>query len=479
MSELNKLTITEARAKLDAGEISSVDLTVDCLQAIRSLNEATNAYLEVWEDHAMDEARASDSRRAEKSVLGSLDGIPLALKDNLLVQGRKVTAASRILEGYIAPTDATVIQKLKHQGAVFLGRTNMDEFAMGGSTETSAYGPTHHHKDPERVPGGTSGGSAVAAAADMCIGAIGSDTGGSIRQPASFCGIVGLKPTYGRVSRSGLIAMTSSFDQIGPMVKSVDDAALILEVIQGKDVMDQTTSGADSFRAQGLGDRVQGMKIGLPRQAWRKEGMSTDVYDSVSAAIEKMKSLGAEVTDVDLPYADEALAVYYVLMPCEVSANMSRFDGMRYGVRAQAGTLLETYLESRGQGLGREVRRRILLGTYALSKGYYDAYYRQAKKVQRLIQNAYASAFMQVDMLLTPTAPSTAFKIGEKISDPLAMYLEDIFTVGVNVAGLPAISVPCGEDGNGLPIGMQLIGRSFDEASILSAAKVYEGAREA
>lgn len=477
MEALNTLTIAEARKKLDAGEITSVDLTQACLDAIKKTDHTTKAFLEVWEDQAMEEARASDERRKSNIVLGTLDGIPIALKDNMLVQGRKVTAASKVLDGYIATNDSTVVKKLKAQGAVFVGRTNMDEFAMGGSTENSAYQITHNPKDPERVPGGSSGGSAVAVAANMCIAALGSDTGGSIRQPASFCGVVGLKPTYGRVSRSGLIAMASSLDQIGPFAKTAEDAALLLEVIQGKDILDQTTADAEAFRPAMIeGRSLKGLRVGLPKQAWG-EGMSDEVRASVTAAVEQLKSLGAEIIDVDLPYADEALAVYYVLMPCEVSANMSRFDGIRYGFRAPANNLLDTYLQSRGEGIGREVRRRILLGTYALSKGYYDAYYRKAKKVQKLIQNAYATAFTHVDVLLTPTAPTTAFKIGEKIGDPLAMYLEDIFTVGVNVAGLPAVSVPCGEDTKGLPIGMQLIGRAWDEAGILGIAKTYEAQR--
>jgi aspartyl-tRNA(Asn)/glutamyl-tRNA(Gln) amidotransferase subunit A len=472
MKPLNELTITEARAKLDAGDISSVQLTQACLDAIKKTDATTCAYLEVWHDQALEEAKRSDDRRAKGEVLGALDGIPLALKDNMLVQGRKVTAASKVLEGYIATNDCSVVLRLKDQGAVFLGRTNMDEFAMGSSTENSAYGITHHPKDPERVPGGSSGGSAVAVAAHLCLGALGSDTGGSIRQPASFCGVVGLKPTYGRVSRSGLIAMASSLDQIGPLAKSVDDAVVLLEAIQGKDVLDQTTADVEPFTMKEAKTSLKGMKIGLPKQAWG-DGMSNGVREQVTAAVETLKSLGAEIVEVDLPYADEALAVYYVLMPCEVSANLSRFDGIRYGQRAPAGNLLETYLATRATGLGREARRRVLLGTYALSKGYYDAYYRKAKKVQKLIQNAYADAFMHVDALLTPTAPTTAFKIGEKIGDPLAMYLEDIFTVGVNVAGLPAVSIPCGES-EGLPVGMHLTGRMFDEATILNIGKAFE-----
>jgi aspartyl-tRNA(Asn)/glutamyl-tRNA(Gln) amidotransferase subunit A len=470
---LNQLTIAEARSMLDAGKISSVELTQSCLAEIRSRNGALNAYLEVFEEDAIGEAKRSDELRAAGSTRGILDGIPLAIKDNITIQGKHVTAGSKILEGYVGVADATVTRKLKGQGAVLLGRTNMDEFAMGSSTEHSAYGPTKHPRDPERVPGGSSGGSAVAVAADLCSAALGSDTGGSIRQPAAFCGVVGLKPTYGRVSRSGLIAMASSLDQIGPMTKTVEDAALLLQAIQGEDPADQTTSPEKPF-VPNWQEKLPGMRIGLPREAWG-EGMDQGVHDRVTDAVKTLESLGASIVEVDLPYVDEALAAYYVIMPCEVSANLSRFDGMRYGRREPGLPLLETYTQSRAQGLGPEVRRRIMLGTYALSRGYYDAYYLQAKKMQTLIRRAYDAAFREVDVLVTPTAPTTAFKIGEKTKDPLAMYLEDIFTVGVNVAGLPAVSVRCGTS-EGLPVGMHLTGRAFDEATLLGVARAYEEA---
>ncbi len=468
---LNELTITEARSQLDAGEISSLDLTQACLSEIRSLNGALNAFLEVFEEDALAAARASDERRARGERLGVLDGIPLAMKDNILFQGHKATAGSKMLATHVAASDATVIRMLKEQGAVILGRTNMDEFAMGSSTEHSAYGPTHHQRDPERVPGGSSGGSAVAVAAHFCLGALGSDTGGSIRQPAAFCGVVGLKPTYGRVSRSGLIAMASSLDQIGPMTKTVEDAALLLQAIQGQDPLDQTTSDEPVFVPEWK-ERLAGLRIGLPRQAWG-EGMSDGVRENVTNAVKVLESMGATITEVDLPYVDEALAVYYVLMPCEVSANLARFDGMRYGLRKENLPLFETYTQSRAEGFGPEVRRRIMLGSYALSRGYYDAYYVKAKRVQTLIRRAYEAALHEVDILLTPTAPTVAFKIGEKTADPLAMYLEDIFTVGVNVAGLPAISVPCGLS-EGLPVGVHLTGRPFDEATVLAVARAFE-----
>ena len=468
---LNELTIAEARSMLDAGDVSSVEITKACLAEAQSLNGALNAYLETFDESALDSARMSDERRAAKERLGLLDGIPLAMKDNILIQGKHATAGSNILAGYVAPYDATVTTKLKSEGSVFLGRANMDEFAMGSSTEKSAYGPTRHHLDNERVPGGSSGGSAVAVSANMSLASLGSDTGGSIRQPAAFCGIVGLKPTYGRVSRSGLIAMASSLDQIGPLTKTVEDAALMLQAIQGQDKMDQTTSNAPAF-VPAWKENLTGVRVGLPRQAWG-EGMDQGVRDRVTEAVKKLEELGATIVEVDLPYVDEALAVYYVLMPCEVSANLSRFDGIRFGRREPGLGLHETYTRSRAEGLGAEVRRRIMLGTYALSRGYYEAYYLQAKKVQTLIRRAYDAAFREVDVLLTPTAPTTAFKLGEKTKDPLAMYLEDIFTVGSNVAGLPAISVPCGHS-DGLPVGLHLTGRSFDEATLLAIARVYE-----
>lgn len=466
--------IAKSKAALDAKDITSVELTQTFLKETKSLNGAFNAYVEIFEESALAEAAAADARRAQGIVRGVLDGIPLAMKDNILIRGRASTAGSRILSGHIAASDATITSKLKEQGVVFLGRTNMDEFAMGSSTEHSAYGPTKHPRDLDRVPGGSSGGSAVAVAANFCAAALGSDTGGSIRQPAAFCGIVGLKPTYGRVSRSGLMAMASSLDQIGPMTKTVEDAALLFEAIQGQDTKDQTTADEKPFSPAWRKD-LTGIRIGLPRQAWG-EGMSAEVRTTVLAAVEQCKSLGATIVEVDLPYADEALAVYYVLMPCEVSTNLSRFDGMRFGRRAPGLSLADTYTHSRAQGFGSEARRRILLGTFALSRGYYDAYYVKAKKVQSLIRKGYEVAFRDVDLLLTPTAPTTAFKIGEKATDPLSMYLEDLFTVGVNVAGLPAVSVPVG-DVLGLPVGMQLIGRHFDEATVLAAARVYEQRR--
>ncbi|MBM3204587.1 Asp-tRNA(Asn)/Glu-tRNA(Gln) amidotransferase subunit GatA [Candidatus Uhrbacteria bacterium] len=466
-------TITSSAEALEKGEMTSQELTHAYLGQIRGLNGSLNAYISVFDEQAMEQAKASDTRRASGQTLGPLDGVPIAIKDNILVQGTRTTAGSKILEQYIAVHDATVIRKLKAAGAVILGKTNLDEFAMGSSTERSAYGPTKNPHDVERIPGGTSGGSACAVAADMCVAALGSDTGGSIRQPAAMCGVVGLKPTYGRVSRSGLIAHASSFDQIGPLTKTVEDAGIVLEAMMGSDPRDQTTVDAPPLQ-RGNAKGLQGVTIGLPKEAWGA-GMMDGVRQDVMEGVEVLKSLGAEVKEVSLPYTDEALAVYYVLGPCEISANLSRFDGIRYGTRVEGNNLIETYLHSRGQGLGEEVRRRIMLGTYALSKGYYDAYYRQANKVRTLIRRAYQDAFKEVDVLLTPTAPSTAWKIGEKISDPLMMYLEDVFTVGINVAGVPAISVPCGSH-EGLPVGMQLIGNLFEEGTLLDIASAFEKA---
>ncbi len=468
----NELTITEAGKMLDNGELTSRALTEACLTQIQSLDGALHAFLEVYADEALAQADRSDARREEGNVLGPLDGIPMALKDNIMVQNKRCTAGSKMLATYNAAYDATVTKKLTDAGAVILGKTNLDEFAMGSSTEHSAFGPTKNPRNPECVPGGSSGGSTVAVAANMCLGALGSDTGGSIRQPAAFCGITGLKPTYGRVSRSGLIAMASSFDQIGPLAKSAEDAALILSVIQGRDNADQTTANVEPFVADWK-DNVKGLKIGLPRQAWAVKGIEPEVREATEKSLKLLESMGAELVEIDLPYVDEALAVYYVLMPCEVSANLSRFDGIRFGARKQNLPLFETYAESRAENLGSEVKRRILIGTFSLSSGYIDAYYVHAKKVQTLIRQGYNEAFKSVDLIATPTAPTTAFKLGAKLNDPLSMYLEDIFTVSVNVAGLPAISIPCDTNG-GMPVGLQFMAPWFEEAKLLSTAKTLQ-----
>lgn len=456
---------------LEQGEVSAWEITQACLDQIEARDDDVHAFLEVYADEALAAAQKSDERRKAGETLGVLDGIPLAIKDNLLVQGKKCTAGSKVLENYTAAYTATAVQKLLDQGAIILGKTNMDEFAMGSSTEHSAFGPTKNPRHLECVPGGSSGGSAAAVAAHMCLAALGTDTGGSIRQPASFCGTFGLKPTYGRVSRYGLIAMASSLDQIGPITQDAEDAGLLLSLMQGSDTKDQTTAAAVDFEPAWKKD-LKSVRVGLPKEAWGA-GIDDAVRERVQAAVQGLKKLGAEIKEVELPYADEALAVYYVIMPCEVSANLARFDGMRYGRRQAAATLFETYAKTRSQGLGAEVRRRILLGTFALSRGYYDAYYLQAKKVQSLIRRGYEEAFREVDVLLTPTTPTPAFKLGEKTGDPLTMYLSDIFTVGANVAGVPAISMPCGVVGS-LPVGLHLIGKWFKEDELLAVAKLYE-----
>lgn len=465
-------TIRSVSEALSARKISSKELTDEYLARAQSKNDDLNAYLTITSDEARAAAMASDERRSRGESLSALDGVPIAIKDNILTKGIRTTGGSAILSNYVAPYDATVIARLREAGAVLIGKTNLDEFAMGGSTEYSAYGPTKHPTDSTRVPGGSSGGSAAAVAADLCVAALGSDTGGSIRQPASFCGIVGFKPTYGRVSRYGAIAMASSFDQIGPMTKTVEDTTRLFEIIQGHDAHDQTTRSTQPLTF----DPDQGLdpiKIGLPKQAWSVDGIHPGVRSALEEAMKRYERLGVEFVEVDIPYVDEALAVYYVLMPCEVSANMARFDGIRYGNRAPSERLLDVYLDSRTKGLGEEVRRRILIGAYALSKGYYDAYYVKARQVQSEIRRAYAEAFKHVDLLLTPTTPSTAFKLGEKLADPLAMYLEDVFTVSSNVAGLPALSLPCGES-EGLPVGMQLIGPEMGDDLVLTAAHAFE-----
>ncbi len=471
---LSGWTIRELSDALAKGEASSVDVTQSYLNEIKSRGPQLNAVLSVLEDAAESAARASDERRARGETVGVLDGVPIALKDNMCLEGSRTTAASRLLEEYRAPYTATALKHLQDAGMVFLAKTNMDEFAMGSSSEHSAFGPVKHPLDETRVPGGSSGGSAAVVAADLAPAALGSDTGGSIRQPAAFCGIVGFKPTYGMVSRYGLMAMASSFDQIGPMTKTVEDAALLFESLRGPDAHDQTTSAREPSKFV-KNASLKGVRIGLPRQAWSAEGIQPAVRFATEQAVEAMKSLGADVKEVELPYVDEALAAYYVLVPAEISANLARLDGIRFGARKTGETLLDMYEASRGKGFGDEVKRRMLLGTYVLSKGYVDAYYRKARKVRQMIATAYDRLLQDVDMLVTPTTPGVAFKIGEKLNDPMAMYLEDIFTVSINVAGVPAISVPCGrEERTGLPIGIQLIGRRFDDGRLLSWAHAYE-----
>lgn len=459
-------TIGSVREGIKNGDFSAESLRAEYVSKITGRNPELHAYLSIFDK----------SDFSDKKSDSPLAGIPCAIKDNMLIEGTITTAGSKILENYTAAYDATVISKLKNAGVTFLGKTNLDEFAMGSSTENSAYGPTKHPLDPTRVAGGSSGGSAAAVAADLAVFALGSDTGGSIRQPAALCGVVGLKPSYGRVSRHGLIAMASSLDQIGPLTKTVEDAAIVLNAIAGHDKFDSTTVPQEvpDFTA-GLKGDIKGLRVGVPKEYFG-EGLLAEVREKVEEGIQALKKRGAEIIDISLPYSEYALAAYYIVMPCEVSANLARLDGIRYGhSTSNAENLLEVYTKSRAEGFGPEPRRRIMLGAYALSSGYYDAYYLRAQKVRALIRRDFEEAFKNVDVIVGPTSPTTAFKIGDKSSDPLSMYLADIYTVAINLAGVPAISVPCGlgKESN-LPVGFQIIGKMFDEATILRTAYALE-----
>jgi aspartyl-tRNA(Asn)/glutamyl-tRNA(Gln) amidotransferase subunit A len=430
--------------------------------------------LAVFEEQALERAREVD-RRISAGAAGSLAGMVLAVKDSICVRDAPCTGASRILKDFVPPYSATAVDRLLAQDAVLIGKTNLDEFAMGSSGENSAFGAVRNPLDDSRVPGGSSAGSCVSVAAGMAHAALGTDTGGSIRQPASFCGIVGLKPTYGRVSRYGLVALASSFDQIGPFASTVSDAAVVLGVIAGHDPRDSTSAAVPvpDYAAALTGD-VRGLRVGLPREAF-PEGLSEDVRTAVRHAADRFRDAGATVTDVSLPHSEYTISAYYVLMTAEASSNLARYDGVRYGSRASGvRNLKDMYLRSRSEGFGPEVKRRIMLGTYVLSAGYYDAYYRKAQKVRRLIQNDFHNAFRLVDLLLLPTTPTTAFRLGEKVNDPLQMYLSDVYTVSANLAGVPAVSVPAGTGAFGLPVGVQLIGRHFDEGTLLRAADFLE-----
>lgn len=472
--ELNRLNIQEARLKLDSGEITARELTEACLEQIAATNERLNAVLTLCTENARAEADEADKRLKAGERLPLL-GIPYLCKDNIMAKGIRVTAASKILEDYIAPYDATVIKKLKEAGAILLGKTNLDEFAHGASTENSAYGVTHNPWDLDRVPGGSSGGSGAAVAADLCLFALGSDTGGSIRCPAAFCGIVGYKSAYGAVSRSGLLSMTSSTDVIGPLTKTVADAAIVYNVIAGFDSLDATTYQGE--RKIELSNDVKGLKIGLPREYFA-EGLDPKIKESIDKAKEELEKAGATFGEVSLPYTDYGIPVYYILTPSEVSSNLARFDGIAWGFKAQeAKDLQDFYKKSRGQGFGPEAKRRIMLGTFALSAGYFDAYYKKAQAVRTLICQDFEKAFKDFDLLLTPTAPHPAFKIGEKGSDPLEMYLEDIYVTGASLAGLQAISIPTGlmeKDGVMLPMAGQLIAPRNLENKLFKAAMLLE-----
>jgi aspartyl-tRNA(Asn)/glutamyl-tRNA(Gln) amidotransferase subunit A len=477
MSQLADLTLWEAREALARGECSSVELVAALASRIRKVDPKIQAYLEVNEEAALEMARRADAARAAGRN-GPLLGIPLAVKDILNVTGWPCTCGSRILKGYRALYDATAVARLREAGAVFLGRTNMDEFAMGSSTENSAYLITRNPWAPDRVPGGSSGGSAAAVAAREALAALGTDTGGSIRQPASFCGCVGLKPTYGRVSRYGLVAYASSLDQIGPITRDVRDAALLLMVLSGYDPRDSTSLAApvpDYMAA--LKPDLKGVRLGVP-QEYFVSGMNPDVEAAVRHAMVRCKELGAEICDVRLPHTKYAVAAYYLIATAEASANLARYDGVRYGARVEGADPIEMYGRTRAAGFGLEVKRRILLGTYALSSGYYEAYYLRAQKVRTLIRRDFEQAFQKCDAILAPVAPTPAYGIGEKVSDPLQMYLGDIFTVPANLAGICGISVPCGFSDEGLPIGLQILGPALGEETILRAAYAYEQATE-
>jgi aspartyl-tRNA(Asn)/glutamyl-tRNA(Gln) amidotransferase subunit A len=448
------------------------------LEKVARLDPGLHSFLHLAADDARREARAWDERYARNgAALPPLAGVPVALKDNLCVRGMPTTAGSRILAGWRPPYDATVVTRLREAGAIVIGKTNLDEFAMGSSTENSAYGPTRNPWDRARVPGGSSGGSAAAVAAGLVPLALGSDTGGSIRQPAGFCGVVGLKPTYGRVSRYGLIAFASSLDQIGPLTRSVADAALLLAVLAGRDPRDATTADTPAADvARGLEDGIRGLRIGVPREAFG-EGLHPDVRAAVMDAAAALERDGATLVDVGLPSIAYALPTYYLIATSEASANLARYDGVQYGLRVASGDLYGMYTETRGRGFGAEVKRRIMLGTYALSAGFYEGFFLKAQRVRTLIRRDFEAALSSADVLLMPTSPTTAFRLGEKTDDPLQMYLADVYTIPVNLAGLPAVSVPCGMAA-GLPIGLQVIGRAFDEPTVLRVASAYERATD-
>jgi aspartyl-tRNA(Asn)/glutamyl-tRNA(Gln) amidotransferase subunit A len=489
---MSSLTVKQISQGLKNGSFSSVELTKDYLETANK-NKDLNSYITLLDRLALEQAQKSDSRRKAGKTLSELDGVPLAIKDNIMISGYRTTAGSKILEDFTTPYDASVIERLKDAGVIFLGKTNMDEFAMGSSTETSYFGPTKNPHDPTRVPGGSSGGSAAAVAAHLAPAALGSDTGGSIRQPASLCGVVGLKPTYGRVSRYGLIAMASSLDQIGPFGQTVEDTAILLNHIVGQDKMDSTSlpKTAEDF-TDFLDKGVKGLKIAYLKTKPEKDDGTFKIFHETA---EKLKKQGAEVQEVDLDkLLDLALACYYIIVPAEVSSNMARYDGIKYGYsvihdsKFKIHSLLEVYLKSRAEGLGAEVKRRIILGTYVLSSGYYDAYYKSAQKARDWIKGEFAKIFEKYDVILTPTSPTVAFKLKEKLADPLTMYLSDIFTVPINIASLPAVSVPggkvgppggppwlgeTGEAGN-LPVGIQVIGRELDEGKILQVGAEIE-----
>lgn len=470
--DIEKLTITKAHQHLVKGDFLALDLAQAYLDKIAEKNQDLNAYLEIYDD-VIAQAKHADSLFAQKKAT-LLTGIPIAVKDNILIKGKMASASSKMLENYRATYDATAISKLKEQGVVFLGRTNMDEFAMGSSTESSAYGPSKNPHDISRVPGGSSGGSASAVSGDIALVSLGSDTGGSIRQPASFCGVVGLKPTYGAVSRHGLMAMGSSLDVIGPITKTVTDTEIVFDALKGSDILDSTTFKGGTYAIKTKKKYV----VGIPKDLLTQKGLHGDVVSNFKDTLERIKKLGHEIREIDMPDMSQALAVYYILMPAEVSSNLARFDGVKYGLHKEGNNLLEDYLITRKEGFGKEVRRRILLGTYVLSTGYYDAYYNKAIALKEDMTERFKTLFTEVDVVLTPTTPTPAFKIGEKTNDPLEMYLADIFTVTANIVGVPALSVPSGfgtVEGKKLPLGVQFMAVHGGENVLFDIGKQFLG----
>ena len=473
--EITELTVHELKEKLVKKEITVQEVTKAYVDRINDKEKDVGAFVTTLCDEALEEAKSIQEKIDVGEIKGELAGIPIGIKDNMCTKGIKTTCSSKMLENFVSPYDATVVEKLKEQHMIDLGKLNMDEFAMGASTEYSAFHVTRNPWNLNTVPGGSSGGSAAAVAANLVPWALGSDTGGSIRQPAAFCGVVGLKPTYGLVSRYGLVAFASSLDQIGPITKDVEDAAMLLNVIAGHDERDTTSENREKIDyTKCLKNDVKGLKIGVPKEFFG-EGINEEVKAKLKEAIEKYKEMGAEVEEFSLDIANYALATYYIIACAEASSNLGRFDGIRYGYRTENFTnLKEIYKNSRSEGFGDEVKRRIILGTYVLSSGYYDAYYKKAQKVRTVIKQEFEKLFEKFDMLLTPTSPTVAYKIGTKSNNPLEMYLADLCTVSVNIAGLPGISIPCGVDSQGMPIGLQLIGKPFDEESIIQAAYTYE-----
>jgi aspartyl-tRNA(Asn)/glutamyl-tRNA(Gln) amidotransferase subunit A len=472
---LFEMTVHELHELLKQKKVSSLEITNDYLKRIKNTDDSIKSFITVTKEEAISQAKEADEIIRSGDDFDFLTGIPIGIKDLISTAGIRTTCGSKILENYIPPYDATVIRKLKEKHPVIIGKLNMDEFAMGSSTETSYYGNTKNPWDIERIPGGSSGGSASSVSARQCSASLGSDTGGSIRQPAACCGVVGFKPTYGRVSRFGLIAFASSLDQIGPLTKDVEDCAIMLNAICGNDPADSTSTKKDvpDFTKDLVND-VKGMKVGIPKEYFI-EGIDSEVSSAVNDSIELFKKLGATIVDISLPHTKYAVSVYYIIATAEASSNLARYDGVKYGFREEtAANLRDMYFKTRSKGFGAEVKRRIMLGTYVLSSGYYDAYYLRAQKVRTLITNDFKDAFKKCDIILTPTAPTPAFKIGEKTSDPLKMYLSDIFTISANLAGICGVSIPCGFTNNGLPVGLQLMGNHFDESSIIRAAYAFE-----